>query len=98
MYQKPAHARRSNENSYKLVNFTRSNLTPGRIQLCFSQKLEPVTVSTIPLPNGNSKSASRLHLYLHSNKPTGSHGEARQSGNSAIAAELAVLSKWASIF
>jgi len=39
-----------------------------------------------------------MNLFIQSNKPTGWLGEARQSGNSAVAAELAVLSRCASIF
>ena len=34
----------------KLVNFTRSDLNTGRIQLCFSPNLEPGTRSAIPSP------------------------------------------------
>ncbi len=36
--------------------------------------------------------------FLHSKDPTGRLGEAWQSGNSAVAAELAVLSRYASTF
>ena len=45
---------------------------------------------------GNSKSGLWLGLFLQTNKPT--VGEARQSGSSADVAEVALSSRWASIF
>ena len=61
----------------------------------FCQSLNPERDQPNRCQSGNSKSVSWLSLFFQSNKPTGRLGEARQSGNSAAAAELAVLSRWA---
>jgi len=82
----------------KLVNFARSELNIGRIPLCFSPILEPRTRSVIPFPKWEQQVCVMVDKFLQSNKSTGRLGEARQSGNSAVAAELAVLFRCASIF
>jgi hypothetical protein len=64
----------------------------------FGQTLNPGRDQPNHYQIGNSNSVSWLSLFLQSNKPTGRLGEARQSGNSDVTAELAVFSKWASIF
>ena len=59
----------------------------------FCQSLNPERDQPNRCQSGNSKSVSWLSIFFQSNKPTGRLGEARQSGNSAVAAELAVLSR-----
>ena len=49
-YQTTTHTHRSIEMARKLVNFVRSELNMGQIQLGFSPILEPGTRSAIPLP------------------------------------------------
>jgi len=81
----------------KLVNFTPSDLNIDRIQLCFSRIIDPRTGSAIPLPKWEQQVSAVVDWFLQSNKPDGRLGEARQSGNSAVAAELAMSSKCVSI-
>ena len=97
-YQTPIHADLSNEMARKLVNFVRSDLNICRIQGCFSPIIEPRTRSSILLPKREQQVCALVDWFLQSNKPEGRLGEARQSGSSAVAAELAMSSKCASIF
>jgi len=61
----------------------------GRIQWVIRQSLNPGQNQLYPYQNANRKSVS--WLIYQPNKSFGRPGEARQSGNIAVAAELAVL-------
>ena len=82
----------------KPVNFLRPDPNVGRIRLSFSTILNPGRIQAYRYQNGNSKSLPWLQFFLQSNRPAGRLGEARQSGSNPVAAELAVCSKWVSIF
>jgi len=82
----------------KLVKFCTHIQILAGYNSVFSPIPEPGTRSAIPLPKWEQQVCVMVDKFLQSNKPTGRLGEARQSGNSAVAAELAVLSRCASIF
>ncbi len=77
-----------------MVNIARSDQYIDRMPLCFSPILEPGTRVAIPMPKWDQQFCVMVDKFLQSNKPTGRLGEALQSGNSAVAADLAVLSRW----
>ena len=54
------------------------------------------TKKFIPLPGLEQRVRTTIGFLLSSGKPT--DGEARQSGNCAVAAEVTLSSRWASIF
>jgi hypothetical protein len=90
----------------KLVNFVRLALNTGFKYWPFTAVFFGVFRQTLHTGrdqpcryyNNDSKSVARLNLLFQSNKPNGSLGEARQSGNSAVTTEVAVLSRWVRIF
>ena len=97
-YQTAIHAGLSIEMARKLVNFVRSDQNICRIQGRFSPIIEPRTRSSILLPKREQQVCALVDWFVQSIKPEGRLGEARQSGSSAVAAELAMSSKCASIF
>jgi hypothetical protein len=82
----------------KRVKFARSELNSSQLQLYISPIIEPRTRSSILLPKWEQQVCALVDWFVQSIKPEGRLGEARQSGNSAVAAELAMSSKCASIF
>ena len=92
------HTRHSIKTACKLVNLALLEQIIGWIPPCFLPILNPATGSVVPLPTWEQQVQVIAEKFLQSNKPIGRLGDARQSGNSDVAAELAILSRWASIF